>query len=205
MAAGGLAMGAIVYGAILYTISSGNSSKQSDAKSWITNALLGLAILLGAFLIFQIINPNIANLQSLQIPNLTQQNNARDYADWCFKRFQSEQSSYGCENTSAGGQVWGMVLAGATAGTVVGGFFGTAGGAILGLGGGLVDLILKAKTCNQYIDELNKCLDAQAQLAPQTQQYNPNSGSGAPANPPSSQTPPQGGSVSGGVIPGLGF
>ena len=63
MAAGGLAMGAIVYGAILYTISSGNPSKQSDAKEWITQALLGLFLLLAAFIIFTTINPSIANLE----------------------------------------------------------------------------------------------------------------------------------------------
>ena len=68
MAAGGLAMGAIVYGAILYTISSGNPSKQSDAKSWITQALLGLALLLGAYLILNTINSGIVNNFNLNLP-----------------------------------------------------------------------------------------------------------------------------------------
>ncbi|MCL4437483.1 hypothetical protein M1513_00390 [Patescibacteria group bacterium] len=68
MAAGGLAMGAIVYGAILYTISSGNPSKQGDAKDWITQALLGLAILLGAYLILNTINSGIVNHFNLSLP-----------------------------------------------------------------------------------------------------------------------------------------
>lgn len=61
MAAGGLAMGAIIYGALLYTISSGNSGKQSEAKEWITQALLGMALLLSAYLFLGTINKNIIN------------------------------------------------------------------------------------------------------------------------------------------------
>lgn len=60
-AVGGLAMGAIIYGAILYAISSGNSGKQSEAKEWITQALLGMALLLSAYLFLGTINKNIIN------------------------------------------------------------------------------------------------------------------------------------------------
>src|SRR3989344_2349490 len=49
---GGLfAMLFIVYGGILYTVSVGNPSKQGEAKDIITNAVWGLVLLLGAFLI----------------------------------------------------------------------------------------------------------------------------------------------------------
>lgn len=61
--AGVLAFGAIVYGAIKYTVSSGNPSQQSDAKEWITQALWGLLLLAGAYLILNTINPRITKLR----------------------------------------------------------------------------------------------------------------------------------------------
>jgi hypothetical protein len=67
--AGILAMGAIIYGAILYAISSGNTSRQSDAKEWITQALLGLLLLLAANLLLGTINPKIIS-PSINIPKL---------------------------------------------------------------------------------------------------------------------------------------
>jgi hypothetical protein len=57
-----LAFGAIVYGGLKYAISAGNPSKQSDAKSWITDALWGLLLLFSAYLILHTINPNLVNL-----------------------------------------------------------------------------------------------------------------------------------------------
>jgi|GEM_PF-3779137 len=57
---GGLfAMLFTVYGGILYTVSAGNPSKQSEAKDIITNAVWGLVLLLGAFLILNTINPKL--------------------------------------------------------------------------------------------------------------------------------------------------
>ena len=67
---GVLAFGAIVWGAIKYTLSAGNPSQQGDAKEWITQALLGLALLAGAFLILRTINPNLVNL-SIDLPPRT--------------------------------------------------------------------------------------------------------------------------------------
>ena len=52
-----LAFGAIIYGAVKYTVSSGNPSQQGDAKEWIKQALLGLLLLAGAAFILQTINP----------------------------------------------------------------------------------------------------------------------------------------------------
>lgn len=68
-----LAFGAIVYGAVKYAIARGNPADQSDAKDRITQALLGLLLLLGAYLILNTINPqlttlNLPSLQNLQLP-----------------------------------------------------------------------------------------------------------------------------------------
>ena len=57
-----LAFGAIVYGGIKYTIQAGNPSGESDAKEWIVQALLGLLLLLGAYLILNVISPNLTRL-----------------------------------------------------------------------------------------------------------------------------------------------
>ena len=72
MASGILALGAIVYGGVLYATSAGNSSKQSEGKAWITSALTGLLLLGGAYLILYTINPNLVNLNlpSLQAINI---------------------------------------------------------------------------------------------------------------------------------------
>ncbi len=58
-----LAIGIIVYGGVLYTASAGNSSRIDDAKKWIWAALSGLFILFGAFLILNVINPNLTTLE----------------------------------------------------------------------------------------------------------------------------------------------
>jgi hypothetical protein len=72
MISGILALGAIVYGGVLYAMSAGNSSKQSEGRAWITSALTGLLLLGGAYLILYTINPNLVslNLPSLQGINI---------------------------------------------------------------------------------------------------------------------------------------
>jgi len=52
----------ILIGAIQYVTSAGNSSQIEDAKDRITQALLGVLLLLAAVLILQIINPDLVNL-----------------------------------------------------------------------------------------------------------------------------------------------
>lgn len=64
--AGVLAVGVIVAGAIYYAVSGGNPDKQRDARSMITSALWGLALLLGSYLILNTINPQITTLSTLQ-------------------------------------------------------------------------------------------------------------------------------------------
>jgi hypothetical protein len=58
-----LALGAIVYGATKYTLAAGNPSGQGDAKDQILQALLGLLLLVGAYLVLNILNPDLVNLR----------------------------------------------------------------------------------------------------------------------------------------------
>ncbi len=69
-AVGVAALGAIVYGGILYTVSAGNSSKQTEARSWIGGAIAGLALLLGASLILRTIGEGVSETGQLTEPGL---------------------------------------------------------------------------------------------------------------------------------------
>ncbi len=68
-AAGFIAFGAITYAGIKWMLSKGNPSEISDAKDQITQALLGLVLLFGAYIILNTINPE---LTVLQIPGLSE-------------------------------------------------------------------------------------------------------------------------------------
>jgi hypothetical protein len=57
--AGILAFGSIVYGGFKYATSAGNASSQSEGRSWIWSALIGLLLLAGAYLILYTINPSL--------------------------------------------------------------------------------------------------------------------------------------------------
>lgn len=65
---GVLAFGIIVFGGVKYMASAGNPSGQGDAKEWIQAALLGLLLLIGAYFILDIVNPQLLNLG---LPTLT--------------------------------------------------------------------------------------------------------------------------------------
>lgn len=56
------ALGVLIYGAILWTLSGAVTSKQ-DAMEWIKGALWGLGLLLGAYLILWTINPKLVELE----------------------------------------------------------------------------------------------------------------------------------------------
>jgi hypothetical protein len=71
MIGGVLAFGIVVYGGVKYMASAGNPSGQSDAKEWIEAALLGLLLLVGAYFVLNVVNPQITNLN---LPTLTQVN-----------------------------------------------------------------------------------------------------------------------------------
>ena len=60
--AGASALGVLIYGSILWTLSGAVTSKQ-DAMEWISGALWGLALLLGAYLILNTINPQLTILK----------------------------------------------------------------------------------------------------------------------------------------------
>lgn len=69
LAVGGvLAFGLIVWGGLLYITSAGNPSQQSNARAWIGSAVLGLLLLLGAYIILNTINPELV---ALKFPTLT--------------------------------------------------------------------------------------------------------------------------------------
>ncbi|HVO28554.1 MAG TPA: hypothetical protein VMT81_01045 [Candidatus Paceibacterota bacterium] len=61
LAAGILAFGAIVYGGLKYATSAGNASRQSEGRSWIWSALIGILLLAGAYLILYTINPGLTS------------------------------------------------------------------------------------------------------------------------------------------------
>ncbi|MBI2013195.1 MAG: hypothetical protein HYS88_01980 [Candidatus Colwellbacteria bacterium] len=62
-----VALGILVYAGLAYTTSGGNASRQSDAKQWIWNALIGLALLFGSYLILNTINPDLTKLQNIDL------------------------------------------------------------------------------------------------------------------------------------------
>lgn len=61
--AGFLAFVMIVYGGVRYTFSGGNHSYKEEAKEAIKQALIGLGLLLVAYLILRTINPDLTKLQ----------------------------------------------------------------------------------------------------------------------------------------------
>jgi len=65
--AGAAALGVLIYGAILWTVSGAVTSKQ-DAMEWIWGAIWGLVLLLAAYLILYTINPNLVSLKSPTFP-----------------------------------------------------------------------------------------------------------------------------------------
>ncbi|HRY77062.1 MAG TPA: hypothetical protein P5524_02825 [Candidatus Paceibacterota bacterium] len=64
--AAALATVMIVYAGIIYATSGDNASKQKEARSQITQAVLGLVILLASYLILHTINPDLVNLGLIQ-------------------------------------------------------------------------------------------------------------------------------------------
>ncbi|OGZ93764.1 MAG: hypothetical protein A3A28_00755 [Candidatus Sungbacteria bacterium RIFCSPLOWO2_01_FULL_47_32] len=53
------ALGALVYGGVLYIYSGGNPSKSGEAKQWISNALFGLLLVALSYIILNTINPDL--------------------------------------------------------------------------------------------------------------------------------------------------
>ncbi|MDP3948667.1 MAG: hypothetical protein Q8Q17_01820 [bacterium] len=65
-----LAVGVIVWAGLRYALAAGNPSGQSDAGDQILQALLGLILLFGAYLILYTINPNLINLSLPTLSNV---------------------------------------------------------------------------------------------------------------------------------------
>jgi len=62
------ALGIIVFGGILYITSTGNPGRLSEARAWITAALVGLLVLFGSFLILKTLNPKLTKLEDIVLP-----------------------------------------------------------------------------------------------------------------------------------------
>lgn len=62
MISGALAFAMIIFGAIQYIVSAGNATQQNDARDRIFQALWGVALLLGAWLILYTIDPKLVSL-----------------------------------------------------------------------------------------------------------------------------------------------
>ena len=99
MIGGLLAFGAIVFGAIKYTLAAGNPSGQHEGKEWITQALLGLLLLVGATLVLNTINPKLALLElpgNDILPPLENTSPPKvECTDWCTFRVVSKYSVAG--------------------------------------------------------------------------------------------------------------
>ncbi len=74
MIVGFAAFAMIVYGGILYVFAAGDITKTSDAKDTITNAIYGLILFLGAYIILYTINPELVNLKNPQLEFLRIEN-----------------------------------------------------------------------------------------------------------------------------------
>ncbi len=68
MIAGLAAFGSIIYGALKYILSAGSFSSTEEAKDQITQAIYGLILLLGAFLVLYTINPRLIILSDPNAP-----------------------------------------------------------------------------------------------------------------------------------------
>jgi hypothetical protein len=69
--AGVLAMGLIIYSGFQWVTAGGNHSNISQAKARISNAILGLIILLSSWVILQTINPNLTKLKEPYVQFMT--------------------------------------------------------------------------------------------------------------------------------------
>ncbi|MFA6494772.1 MAG: PKD domain-containing protein [Candidatus Paceibacterota bacterium] len=66
----GAAVIMIVYGGVKYVASGGNAAAKGDALDIIKNAIFGVVLLLGGFIILYTINPELVNLKNPTVPNV---------------------------------------------------------------------------------------------------------------------------------------
>jgi len=67
MIAGLVAFGMFIYGAAQYTLSAGSIGSKDDAKETMLNAVYGLLLLFGAYLILYTINPNLVKPTNIKV------------------------------------------------------------------------------------------------------------------------------------------
>ena len=67
--AGALAVIMIVYGGVKYVASGGSVSARSDAMDIIKNAIFGIVLLFGGYIILYTINPNLVNIKNPNLPS----------------------------------------------------------------------------------------------------------------------------------------
>lgn len=65
-----LAIMMIVYGGVKYAVNPGNTANQSEARDIIKNAVFGIVLLAGAYLILKTINPSLVNLGNPQLKKI---------------------------------------------------------------------------------------------------------------------------------------
>jgi hypothetical protein len=67
LALGGLAaIGIIIFAGVLYITSAGNVSRTREARGWIGNAVIGLILLFGSYLILNTINPQLVHFGAIE-------------------------------------------------------------------------------------------------------------------------------------------
>lgn len=71
--AGGLAGVMLMIGGFQYLTAGGDASRVSAAKKKITDSLIGLALVMGAFLILNTINPDLVNMSEIRVPMVQKQ------------------------------------------------------------------------------------------------------------------------------------
>ncbi len=65
---GGLvALGVLIFGGVLYATSSGNISRQDEAKNWLFGAVIGILILFSSYVILSTINPELTKLKDFEL------------------------------------------------------------------------------------------------------------------------------------------
>lgn len=78
-----LAFGAIVYGATRYTVAAGNPGGQKEGREWITQALIGLVLLAGAYLILNLLNPRIFEAGGTKLRDLPALRAVENPVEYC--------------------------------------------------------------------------------------------------------------------------
>ncbi len=93
-----IAMAIIIYAGLKWTTSAGNISAQSEAKDMILNAVLGVAMLLGAVLILRTIDPKLTTLRLPELKSIGKQEfdfakNAAEF-NQLIDKWKTDQSAY---------------------------------------------------------------------------------------------------------------